>query len=69
LLLKILPLRMDAPIYLSDRARLACGTQETCLALKSVKIVERHRAELKLASKSLISVQRSNSVCVSEKIQ
>ena len=47
LLLKVLPLRKGAPIYLPDDAWPDFGTADSAVRLESVEVIERHVAEFK----------------------
>ena len=46
LLLKILPLRKDAPIYIQKEAQPNFGNADTALALNGIDVIERHAAAL-----------------------
>jgi hypothetical protein len=46
LLLKILPLREDAPIYFTDRSRLKFGSAHTALSLQGVDVIETREVRL-----------------------
>ena len=46
LLLKILPLREDAPVYLADRSKLTFDAAHTALTLDAVVVVETHEVQL-----------------------
>jgi hypothetical protein len=49
IVLKILPLREDAPIYLTDRSKLKFGENHTALALDGVDVVETQEVRLEAA--------------------
>ena len=44
--LKILPLREDAPIYITDRSQLKFDAAHTALALEDVEVIETHEVRL-----------------------
>ena len=46
LTLKILPLREDAPIYITDRSQLKFDDAHTALALEGVEVIETHEVRL-----------------------
>jgi hypothetical protein len=46
LVLKILPLRQDAPIYITDRSKLKYDDTHTALSLEGVEVVETHEVRL-----------------------
>jgi beta-galactosidase len=46
LVLKILPLREDAPIYITDRSQLKFNDDHTALALDGVDVIETHEVRL-----------------------
>jgi hypothetical protein len=46
LVLKILPLRDDAPIYITDRSKLKFGDNHTALTLDGVDVIESHEVRL-----------------------
>lgn len=46
LLLKILPLREDAPIYITDRSQLKFDSNHTALTLEGVDVIETHEVRL-----------------------
>jgi hypothetical protein len=46
LLLKILPLREDAPIYLTDRSQLKFNDAHVALGLDGVDIIQTHEVRL-----------------------
>ena len=46
LLLKILPLREDAPIYITDRSRLKYDDTHTALTLEGVDVIETREVRL-----------------------
>ncbi len=49
LTLKILPLREDAPIYITDRSQLKFDATHTALALEEIEVIETHEVALMLA--------------------
>jgi hypothetical protein len=44
--LKILPLREDAPIYITDHSQLKYDTAHTALSLEAVDVIETHELRL-----------------------
>jgi hypothetical protein len=48
--LKILPLREDAPIYITDRSQLKFDANHTALTLDGVKVIETHEVRLQYPS-------------------
>jgi hypothetical protein len=46
LVLKILPLREDSPIYITDRSKLKFGDNHTALTLDGVDVIESHEVRL-----------------------
>jgi hypothetical protein len=47
--LKILPLREDAPIYFTDRSQLKFGDTHTALSLDGVEVIETREVRLDFA--------------------
>jgi hypothetical protein len=50
LFLKILPLREDAPVYLTDRSKLKFNDSHTALSLEEVEVIETREVRLKAGS-------------------
>jgi hypothetical protein len=46
LVFKILPLREDAPVYITDRSKLKFDSAHTALSVDGVDVVETHEARL-----------------------
>jgi hypothetical protein len=46
LMLKILPLRQDAPVYITDRSKLKFDDNHVALGLEGVDIIETHEVRL-----------------------
>ncbi len=53
LMLKILPLREDAPIYLTDRSKLKFGDTHTALALEGIDVIETREVRLQMGKASI----------------